>query len=126
MQVKKAVTLRVQFYIEGEDEPAHDFTETGEAVLKQVIAGGFEAFHGPYTIQLLKMELIEGGDEDSNDEDDVDAAQHGPPILQYTPSAAPSGPAPSGQTPPAQSPSGQMPPSQAPRAQHPLQQPPSR
>jgi hypothetical protein len=87
MQVNKAVTLKVTFYIEGLDEPAHDFTQTGEAVLKQVIADGFKTFQGRYTIQVLNMELIEGGDEDTNDDDVLDAAQHPAPLLEYTPSA---------------------------------------
>jgi hypothetical protein len=121
MQVTKAVTLKVKFYIEGLDEPAHDFTQTGEAVLKQVIADCFKMFQGPYTIQVLDMELIEGGAEDTNDDDVLDAAQHPAPLLEYTPAAQVAAPPPT--APPSSSSRRAQP---SPRTEPPSQPPKSR
>lgn len=61
--MKKGVTMRVTLYIEGEDEPAHDFTETGRQVVTDILQAGEMAYTGPYTVKLEKMEPLEGSDD---------------------------------------------------------------
>ena len=41
--MKKAIRLRVMVWIEGEDEPAHDFFASTSAAIKDVIAAGAKA-----------------------------------------------------------------------------------
>ncbi|HEX6536710.1 MAG TPA: hypothetical protein VF041_19135 [Gemmatimonadaceae bacterium] len=38
--MKKAIRLRVMVWIEGEDEPAHDFFKSTSAAIRDVIAAG--------------------------------------------------------------------------------------
>jgi len=64
--MKKGVTLRVQVYVEGEDEPANDFAKVGTDVITQVIGAGVKGYNGPYTIAVQKVEALEGSD-DSDD-----------------------------------------------------------
>ena len=61
-RVKKGLTVRVQVYVEGEDEAANDFSKVGQAVVSQVVAAGIKGYAGPYTIAVQKMEPLEGSD----------------------------------------------------------------
>jgi hypothetical protein len=83
--MKKGVTLRVQLYIEGEDDPAHDFTQTGQSVITDVLRQGFKAYSGPYSIKVQKMEPVEGGDDDADSDADPTEIK---PLMAYTPSSA--------------------------------------
>lgn len=93
--MKKGITLMVRVYVEGDDDPAHDFTQVGTQVTTQLFQTAFKSFTAPYTFQVLKITPVEGGDDDSSDDSDAAEAT---PLLQYTPPAG----AQSGATPPPQ------------------------
>lgn len=38
--MKKAISLDVRLYIEGEDEPAHDFAESTTQAVREIIEAG--------------------------------------------------------------------------------------
>ena len=66
--------VRVTFFITGEDEPAHDFTETGNQVVAALLNGGMHAnVSGAGTAKVEKIEAVEGGDFDSDDDSDQDS-----------------------------------------------------
>jgi hypothetical protein len=61
-RIRKGLMVRVQIYVEGEDEAANDFSKVGQAVVSQVVAAGIKGYTGPYTIAVQKMEPLEGSD----------------------------------------------------------------
>jgi hypothetical protein len=61
-RIKKGITLRVQVYVEGEDEPANDFSKVGQAFVTQVLTAGMKGYAGPYTLAVQKIEPLEGSD----------------------------------------------------------------
>src|SRR5690348_10604957 len=66
--------VQVTFFITGEDEPAHDFTETGNQVVTALLNGGMHAnVSGADTAKVEKIEAVEGGDDDSDDDSDEDS-----------------------------------------------------
>jgi hypothetical protein len=66
--------VRVTFFISGEDEPAHDFTETGNQVVAALLNGGMHAnISGAGTAKVEQIEAVEGGDDDSDEDSDTDA-----------------------------------------------------
>ena len=103
--------VRVTFFVTGEDEPAHDFTETGNQVVAAFLNAGMHAnvavsgVSATATASVQKIEAIEGGDDDSDEDSDeesngdalsglaADADSAG--ARPAAPSAAPTEPAPS-------------------------------
>ena len=66
--------VRVTFFISGEDEPAHDFTETGNQVVAALLNGGMHAnISGAGTAKVEQIEAVEGGDDDSDENSENDA-----------------------------------------------------
>ncbi|HEX5155616.1 MAG TPA: hypothetical protein VFW17_00245 [Ktedonobacterales bacterium] len=66
--------VRVTLFITGEDEPAHDFTETGNQVVAALLNGGMHAnVSGAGVAKVEKIEAVEGGDDDSDEDSDADA-----------------------------------------------------
>lgn len=66
--------VRVTFFVTGDDEPAHDFAETGHQVVAALLDAGMHAnVSGSGTATLEKIEAVEGGDDDSDDDSDTDA-----------------------------------------------------
>lgn len=65
--IKKGITLRVKLYIEGMDAPAHDFSKTGADVVNRVLAAGIKSAAGGYTVQVKKIESLEGSDDEDED-----------------------------------------------------------
>ena len=62
--------VRVTLFVTGDDEPAHDFTETGQQVVTAFLNAGMHAnVSGAGTATVQKIEAIEGGDDDSGDDD---------------------------------------------------------
>ncbi len=66
--------VRVTFFVSGEDEPAHDFTETGNQVVAALLNAGI-GMHanvsGAGTAKVEQIEAVEGGDDDSDDDSDT-------------------------------------------------------
>lgn len=66
--------VRVTFFVTGDDEPAHDFTETGNQVIAAFLDAGMHAnISGSGAATVEKIEAIEGGDDDSDEDSDTDA-----------------------------------------------------
>jgi hypothetical protein len=66
--------IRVTIFVTGEDEPAHDFTETGNQVVAALFSTGMHTlFSGAGSATVEKIEALEGGDDDSGDDSDEDA-----------------------------------------------------
>ena len=66
--------VRVTFFVTGDDEPAHDFTETGRQVVAALLDAGIHTnVSGTGTTTVEKIEAVEGGDDDSDDDSDTDA-----------------------------------------------------
>ena len=62
--------VRVTLFVTGDDEPAHDFTETGHQVVTAFLNAGMHAnVSGAGTATVQQIEAIEGGDDDSGDDD---------------------------------------------------------
>lgn len=57
--MRKAIQLRVTLWIEGEDEPAHNFAESTTQAVKDVIAAG-SSKHPELTITVRKVEEKNG------------------------------------------------------------------
>jgi hypothetical protein len=82
--MRKGVSISVQLFIQGDDAPAHDFTQTGRDVALQVLQQGLQHYQGPYAIQVQKLTPLEGSDVDSDESDSGDALDV-KPLLSYTP-----------------------------------------
>jgi|GEM_PF-1643389 hypothetical protein len=66
--------VRVTFFVTGDDEPAHDFTETGRQVVSALLNAGMHAnVTGAGTAKVEQIEAVEGGDDDSDEDSDTDA-----------------------------------------------------
>ena len=63
--------VRITFFVTGEDEPAHDFSETGNQVVAAFLNAGMHAnISGAGGASVQKIEAVEGGDDDSDDGSD--------------------------------------------------------
>ena len=70
--MKKGITMRLEVYIEGEDAPAHDFSQTGRDVVLQVLRSGIQQSGGSYAVRVRRVEPLEGGGDDDGDAEDFD------------------------------------------------------
>jgi hypothetical protein len=52
--VKKAIALDLKLWIEGEDEPAHDFAQSTMQAVREIIAAG-AAKHPELTVQIRSL-----------------------------------------------------------------------
>ena len=64
--MRKAILLRVMLWIEGEDEPAHDFAARTTQAVKDVIAAG-AAKHPELKITVRRIKEQEDDDDDGDD-----------------------------------------------------------
>lgn len=63
--------VRVTFFVTGDDDPAHDFTETGKQAVTAFLDAGMRAnISGAGTATVEKLEAVEGGDDDSEGDSD--------------------------------------------------------
>lgn len=63
--------VRVMLFVTGEDEPAHDFTETGNQVAAAFLDAGLRANgSGAGMVTVGHIDAVEGGDDDSDDSDE--------------------------------------------------------
>ncbi|MGE5431500.1 MAG: hypothetical protein ACM3QX_10520 [Syntrophomonadaceae bacterium] len=60
----KAISLKVSLWIEGEDEPAHNFAESTKKAVNEVIAAGSSA-HPELKIKIKR--ISEHNDEDEGE-----------------------------------------------------------
>ncbi len=66
--------VRATFFVTGDDEPAHDFTEMGRQVVSALLNAGMHAnVSGAGAATVEQIEAVEGGDDDSDDDSDTDA-----------------------------------------------------
>lgn len=61
--MRKGITLQLKVYVEGDDEPANDFSKVGQDVVAKVLDAGIKSAAGPYKITVQKMEALEGSDD---------------------------------------------------------------
>lgn len=61
--MRKGIALQVKVYIEGEDEPANDFSKVGQDLIAKVLDAGIKSTSGPYKIVVQKVEALEGSDD---------------------------------------------------------------
>ncbi|MGZ3602289.1 MAG: hypothetical protein ACXWQR_17245 [Ktedonobacterales bacterium] len=61
--MRKGITLQAKVYIEGDDEPANDFSKVAQDLLAKVLDAGIKSTAGPYKIVVQKMEALEGSDD---------------------------------------------------------------
>ncbi|HZB95175.1 MAG TPA: hypothetical protein VE268_04365 [Herpetosiphonaceae bacterium] len=77
--MRKAIQLKVKLWIEGEDEPAHDFAKyTSEAVQDMISAGRWRHPHLRVTIKKIAE------DEDEEDETNGEEAPAATPEPQQS------------------------------------------
>ncbi|HEX6777214.1 MAG TPA: hypothetical protein VF099_03380 [Ktedonobacterales bacterium] len=60
----KGATVEVRLYIEGEDEPAHDFAQLATQIARQVVDLGIDAYkkNGALQVTLTSAKVLEGSD----------------------------------------------------------------
>lgn len=58
----KGATVEVRLYIEGEDEPAHDFAQLATQIAQQVVALGIDAYkkNAAFQVTLTSAKVMEG------------------------------------------------------------------
>jgi hypothetical protein len=61
--MRKGIMLRATVYIEGDDEPANDFSKVGQDLLANVLDAGIKSAAGPYKVTVQKIEALEGSDD---------------------------------------------------------------
>jgi hypothetical protein len=72
--MRKAIQLKVKVWIEGEDEPAHDFAKyTSEAVQDMLSAGRWRHPHLRVTIKKVAEDEDEDEDEDESSGEEAPA-----------------------------------------------------
>jgi hypothetical protein len=87
--MKKGIVMRLEVYIEGEDAPAHDFSQTGREVIFQVLRSGLQQVGEGYTVRLRTVEPLEGGSGEGADAEDFDPSLD---LLGLPPPQSPSTP----------------------------------
>ena len=60
--IRKGATVEVRLYIEGEDEPAHDYAQLATQIARQVVELGIDAYKkkGAYQVTLTSATVLEG------------------------------------------------------------------
>ena len=66
--MRKGAAVAVRLYIEGEDEPAHDYAQLAAEIARQVMTLGIAAYQqkGQFRVHLTSLNVLEGsaGEED--------------------------------------------------------------
>ncbi len=60
--MRKAIRLKVILWIEGEDDPAHDFAKSTTQAVHDVIGAGIQKLHPP--LQIAIKAISEADDEE--------------------------------------------------------------
>ena len=62
--MRKGATVEVRLYIEGEDEPAHDYAQLATEIARHVIELGIDAYKkdGAFQVTLTSACVLEGSD----------------------------------------------------------------
>lgn len=53
-EMRKAISLKVRLWIEGEDEPAHNFAESTSKAIREIIAAGSSS-HPELKVRITKI-----------------------------------------------------------------------
>ena len=61
--MRKAIALRVDLWIEGEDQPAHDFAESTKQAVSDIITAGISS-HPELAVKIRR--IVEPKDDDDN------------------------------------------------------------
>jgi hypothetical protein len=61
--MRKAIALRVNLWIEGEDAPAHDFADSTKQAVRDIIAAGVST-HPDLSVKIRG--IVEANDTDEN------------------------------------------------------------
>jgi hypothetical protein len=61
--MRKAIALRVNLWIEGEDVPAHDFADSTKQAVRDIIAAGVSS-HPDLSVKIRG--IVEANDTDEN------------------------------------------------------------
>ena len=61
--MRKAIALRVNLWIEGEDEPAHDFADSTKQAVRDIIAAGLSS-HPDLSVNIRG--IVETNDTNKN------------------------------------------------------------
>lgn len=57
--MRKAISLRLNLWIEGDDEPAHDFAESAKQAVREIVEAGASK-HPELRITICSVEEAEG------------------------------------------------------------------
>lgn len=61
----KGIRIAIKLFIEGEDEPAHDFAESTVKAVKEMLAAG-QGAHNELKVTVKKVEEDKSWDEDED------------------------------------------------------------
>lgn len=62
--MRKAIQLKVMLWIEGEDEPAHNFAQSTTAAVNDIISSGSKRYPG---LRVTVKNIVEDTDYDSEE-----------------------------------------------------------
>ena len=68
--MRKAINLTVKLWIEGDDEPAHNFAQSTKQAVREIIASGLKA-HPELQVTIKGITERGSGDNDSDDAHDA-------------------------------------------------------
>jgi len=78
--MRKAISLKVTLWIEGEDEPAHNFAKSTKQAVREIIAAGLQS-HPELKVAIKSITEGSGG---FDDEGGDHSAQNTPPAPSKT------------------------------------------
>jgi hypothetical protein len=64
--MRKGIELRVTLYLEGEDEPAHDFAASSMRAVREILAAGSSA-HPELRVKVRRVVEVSDDDERGDD-----------------------------------------------------------
>ncbi len=65
----KGAAVAVRLFIEGEDEPAHDYAQLATEIARRVVELGMAAYQqeGPFQVRLTSAKVLEGSEGEEED-----------------------------------------------------------
>jgi len=65
--MRKGIQLRVTLYVEGEDEPAHDFAASTVRAVREIVAAGASA-HPELKVKVRRVTEVSDDDDERRDD----------------------------------------------------------